>query len=98
MGDPSTNTTYISSERRQSFEMERLFMFGGNALNQGLPASKCNYPCPLGNTDSQFGGRRQSRCPSFDIVDCIGMAPHCMVDDSIEIYTRGAEQHLDRRH
>lgn len=92
MGDPSTNMTYISSERRQSFdierrqsfEMERLFMFGGNALNQC--ASKCYYPCPLGNTDSQFGGRRQSRCPSFDIVDCIGA--HYM----------GAEQHLDRRH
>jgi hypothetical protein len=75
MGDPSTNTTYISSERRQSFDMERLFMFGGKfgetTIHHGLPASKSSYPCPLGNTDNQFGGPRQSRCPSFDIVDCI---------------------------
>ena len=99
MGEPvhSTNTTYISSDRKPSFEMDRLFMFARYGEAPAAPP-KSIYPAPLGHSDTHFRGLRQSRCPSFDIVDCLAAAPNSILDDSIEIYTRGAEQHLDRRH
>ena len=71
----SSSATYISSERPPNFEMDRLFMFRGYGETPAAPP-KNSFAGPLGHADTQFRGFRQSRGPSFDVVDYIAAAPN----------------------
>ena len=106
------STVFNDKERRHSFEMERFTMFGETAgmgfhrqdelglIPHPLLLPPSSFLQPLGYPDTISHylrlNRRESRCPSFDIVECLAVGPICAtkIEDSLEPFSffKGEQQ------